>query len=143
MSLSVEKAFVHSIEYRDVSRTADEKTVQLAELRCRIDRSYRSGEKEDGSPRYSHDKDYWVNVEVWGGRVNALRDVVLPGAAILMTGRYHVGEWEDDDGTKRLNVAFRAADIAILPWCIETPEYKYRDKEASADAGNYDGDIPF
>lgn len=144
MSLTTEKAFIHNIDYRHVDRP-DGTANQLAVLRCLIDRSYRSGENQDGTPRYVRDKSFWANVEVWGGRVRFLHDTVQEGAAILVTGRYFVKSWDDDAGNKRESIVLRATDIAILPWCIESIAYRSRDeqpKEHETTAFD-DGDVQF
>ena len=146
MSMTTEKAFVHSVDNRHVDRP-DGTSIQVAVLRCLIDRSYRSGENEDGSPRYVRDKSFWANVEVWGRRVRFLHDTVREGAAVLVTGRYFVRTWEDDAGNKRESTIIRATDIAILPWCIASVEYRSRDEQQQEpEAGSADefyGDVPF
>ena len=151
-AVTVEQAYVHSLEHRFVEREDDDKSIDLVRLRVRIDRSYRSGTKADGSPNYKRDKDFWIDAEIWGSRGLIVRDRITQGAAILMVGRYDNRRWTDDTGTVRDGYVFRATRIAILPWCIQSVTYWSRDNGdtgtaeplSDAQAAEFDyGDVPF
>lgn len=148
-AITVENAYVHSIDFKSIPRENTEHPVDLATLRVRIDRSYRSGRDESGSPIWNRDKDFWTDVQVWGARAKALQDVISKGASVLLTGRYDIGEWEDDSGNKHRSVVFRAFHVAILPWCIESVTYRSKDSggpartDQSAWSDGFDEDIPF
>ena len=126
-SSATETAWVHSIEFKSIPRENAEHPVDLATLRVRVDRSFRQGENADGSPRWNRERDFWTDVQVWGARSLPLKDVVGRGAAILMTGRYDVSDWEDDAGGKHTQVVFRAAHVAILPRCISSISYRKKE----------------
>lgn len=127
MTVATETAWVHSIEFKSISRENSEHPVNLTTLRVRVDRSFRQGENADGSPKWNRERDFWTDVQVWGTRSLPLKDVVGKGAAILMTGRYDVSVWEDDAGGKHTRVVFRATHVAILPRCISSISYRTRD----------------
>ena len=151
-AVTIEQAYVHSVEHRFIDRPNEDKLLDLVRLRVRIDRSYRSGQKPDGSPNYNRDKDFWIDAEIWGARALTVRDRVTQGAAVLMVGRYDNRRWEDDAGTTRDGYVFRATQVAILPWCLDSVTYRSRDhgESASTDrvsdtyAGDFDEpDVPF
>lgn len=149
-AIAIEKAYVHSVEFKTISREPEARDIDLATLRVRVDRSYRSGQNDDGSPRWNRDKDFWIDAEVWGSRSGALRNVVDKGASILMTGRYDVGTWEDNEGTSHTKVVFRASLVAILPWSIESVSFKSSGSRSDGHAEQLpppdqfdDSDIPF
>ena len=123
---ATETAWVHSIEFKSIPRENTEHPTDLASLRVHVDRSYRAGQNDDGSPRWNRERDFWVDVQVWGARSLPLKDVV-EGAAILMTGRYDVSVWEDDAGGKHNAIVFRAMHVAVLPRCISSITYRTRD----------------
>ena len=130
-AITVEKAYVHSLDFMTISRETDNKDVDLVTMRVRIDRSYRSRSKDSESPRWNREKDFWIDVQLWGSHAKALQHVIGKGASILMTGRYDIGIWEDDGGVKHNNPVFRAFHVAILPWCIESITYKSKDSRGT------------
>jgi len=132
---AIEQAYVHNVEHKYIDRPGEEKPIDLVSLRVRIDRSYRSGQKPDGSPNYNRDRDFWIDAEVWGPRGLAIRDRITKGAAVLMVGRYDNRRWEDNTGTTRDGYVFRVTRIAILPWCIQSITYWSRD-DRDAGTGN-------
>ncbi len=122
--ITVERGYVHEIEFQSIDR-GDEPARDLARMRVNIDRSYRDGENEDGSAHYNHDRDFWINVEMWGVRTRSLRGIVNKGARILMTGRYDNSTWTDrESGEQRSRMIFVASQVAINPDSIESIAYR-------------------
>ncbi len=136
---STENAWVHSVEFstKSVTRKGQAEEIDLAELRVNVDRSRRDGENEDGTPRYRHDRSFWVSVEMWGPRVRHLRGRIAKGVSILMAGRYDGHTWTDKKtGEVISRNVFVAEEIAIQPRSIVAVTFKERKKEsAPVDAG--------
>ena len=132
--ITVERGYVHEIEFQSIGR-GEQPARDLARLRVNIDRSFRDGENEDGSTRYNHDKDFWINVEMWGPRVRALRGIVNKGARVLMTGRYDNTTWTDQESKEaRSRMVFVASHMAIDPHSVESIAYKQ--KNVAKDSGS-------
>ena len=127
---SIERGYVHEIDIQSIARDG-EPSRDLARLRVNIDRGYRDGENEDGSARYNHDRDFWIDVEMWGARGKALEGVIRQGARVILVGRYENSTWTDrDSGESRSRMAFVASRIAIDPVSVESVAYRPR-KESS------------
>lgn len=136
---SIETAWVHSAKFstKSVTRKGQAEEVDLAELRVNVDRSRRDGENEDGTPRYRHDRSYWISAEMWGPRVKHLRGRIAKGVSILMAGRYDGQTWTDrESGEERNRNVFIAEEIALLPRSIESVTFRTK----QADAGNGGGE---
>lgn len=137
--ITVERGYVHEIEFQSISR-GDEPARDLARMRVNIDRSYRDGDNEDGSARYNHDRDFWINVEMWGARTRSLRGIVNKGARILMTGRYDNSTWTDkESGEPRSRMIFVASQLAISPDSVESIAYRKKGGEDDAPQADSDG----
>ena len=133
---SIETAWVHSAKFstRSVTRKGQTEEVELAELRVNVDRSRRDGENEDGTPRWNHDRSFWMSVEMWGPRVRHLRGCLARGVSILMAGRYDGHTWTDQEtGKEKSRNVFIAEDIALLPRSIES--VTFRTKQVGAGNG--------
>lgn len=131
---SIEKAFVFSIDHRIIDKPGKDPT-DLAALRVRVDRSYRTREQdENGRFIYNRDNDFWANVEVWGPRSKTLFDIVRNGSNVMIVGRWDFTTWTDDTGAERESKIFRASEIAVMPWCIEEVRYKTRNPDKSPGA---------
>ena len=131
---STENAWVHSVEFstKSVTRKGQPEEIDLAELRVNVDRSRRDGENEDGTPRYRHDRSFWVSVEMWGPRVKHLRGRIAKGVSILMAGRYDGHTWTDKKtGEVISRNVFVAEEIAIQPRSIMDVTFKERQKESA------------
>jgi len=129
--ITIEKAYVHGIEFKTISG-AGQKSRDLATLRVMVDRSYRDGESEDGTPRYNNDKDFWITVEMWGPRARALQGIVTKGARVIVVGRYENNVWTDrESGEARNRMLFAASQIAIDPGSIASIAYRSRSSEAA------------
>jgi len=121
---SIERGYVHEIEIQSIPRDG-EPSRDLARLRVNIDRGYRDGEHEDGSARYNHDRDFWIDVEMWGTRGKALEGVIRKGARVVLVGRYENRTWSDrDTGESRSRMQFVADRIAIDPVSVESVTYR-------------------
>ncbi len=128
---TIEKAYVHEIGFKTIPG-ADQKSRELATLRVVVDRSYREGENEDGSPRYNNDKDFWINVELWGARSKALQGIVTKGARIFLVGRYENNAWTDkESGEVRNRMYFAANQISIDPNSIASIVYRNKSSDAT------------
>lgn len=150
-TIAIEKAYVHSVEHKSISREEGAQPRDLAVLRVLVDRAFRQGENDDGSPRYNRDRNFWINAQIWGPRAKTIVDVVTNGAVILMVGRYDNHRWEDDTNTMRDGYVFQANQIAVLPFCVSSITYRSqegkRDGQASQPQApvmdDYDDDIPY
>lgn len=141
---SVEKGYVFEIEFQSIDR-GEQPARDLAKLRVNIDRSYRDGEHEDGSARYNHDKDFWINVEMWGSGTKSLRGIVNKGARVVLVGRYEARAWKDkESGEDRSRMVFVAAQVALDPSSIDSIAYKKKAGSAGGAkaAGEAEDDDP-
>ena len=131
--MTVERGYVHEVQFQSIAK--DGKPARdLAKLRVNIDRSYREGENEDGTASYNRDRDFWINVELWGARSLALRGIVDQGARVILVGRYDNSTWTDrESGEQKSRMIFVASQVAINPDSVESITYR---KKGGGDAAS-------
>ena len=131
--ITVERGYVHEIEFQSIDR-GDGSVRDLARMRVNIDRSYRDGDNEDGSARYNHDRDFWINVEMWGVRTRAIKGIVNKGVRVLMIGRYDSSTWTDgESGEQRSRMIFVAREVAINPDSVRAMVVRKGGKKGGGD----------
>ena len=126
---SVEIGYVHMVqtETKRVKKNGVTEDVALTCLRVHVDRSRRVGEDAQGKPLYNNDRGFWINFEMWGFKAKHLAAVVSKGAMIMMVGRYDNNAWTDkESGEARAALVFVADEVAILPRCIESVQFKQK-----------------
>ena len=135
---SVEIGYVHMVqtETKRVKKNGVPEDVALASLRVHVDRSRRVGEDQAGKPVYNNDRGFWINVELWGPKAKHLEATISKGATIMMVGRYDNNTWTDkESGEARTQLVFVADEIAILPRCIESVQFKQKKVAAKSENG--------
>ena len=101
-----------------------------------VDRNYK---KEDGTRPTD-----WISVVIWGSSAYVKKTNLHKGDKVVVSGRYEINEWTDNNGTKQYAGALNCSNIELV-------EHKKSDKDKAVEDAlanqnnpmNEDDDLPF
>ena len=101
-----------------------------------VDRNYK---KEDGTRPTD-----WISVVIWGSYAYVKKTNLHKGDKVVVSGRYEINEWTDNNGIKQYAGALNCSNIELV-------EHKKSDKDKAVEDAlanqnnpmNEDEDLPF